>query len=200
LAKTQVTNAQYRAFVLATGHEAPEDWTNATPPHGKEDHPVVHVSWHDGMAYCRWLSEVTGKTYSLPNEVEWEKGARGMDGRIYPWGDQWDERQCNSKESGLYQTTSVHAYPQGASPYGLLDMAGNVWEWTRSLWGGYPYPSDAKERAQREELQAPNDQNRVLRGGTFNFPLWYARYAHRHRYVSRYQIWSLGFRVVLSAS
>jgi formylglycine-generating enzyme required for sulfatase activity len=135
LAKTPVTNAQYRAFVLATGHEAPEGWSHRTPPRGKEEHPVVHVSWYEAQGYCLWLSEVTGRRYSLPSEAEWEKGARGTDGRIYPWGDQWDDMRCNSGESGMGKATSVHAYPQGASPYGLLDMAGNVREWTCSLWG-----------------------------------------------------------------
>jgi hypothetical protein len=86
LAKSPVTTKQYQDFVLATGHKAPHGWTNKTPPQGKEDHPVVHVSWHDGMAYCRWLSEAIGKTCSLPSEAEWERGARATDGRIYPWG------------------------------------------------------------------------------------------------------------------
>ena len=101
LAKTPVTNAQYRAFVPATGHETPEGWTNRTPPRGEEDHPVVHVSWYDARDYCQWLSEVTGREYGLPSEAEWEKGARGTDGRIYPWGNQWDATRCNSAESGL---------------------------------------------------------------------------------------------------
>ena len=127
--------AQYRAFVAATGREAPDGWTNRAPARGEEDHPVVHVSWYDARDYCQWLSEVTGRSYALPSEAEWEKGARGTDGRIYPWGNQWDATRCNSWESRLGKTTSVHAYPQGASPYGVLDMAGNVWEWTRSLWG-----------------------------------------------------------------
>jgi eukaryotic-like serine/threonine-protein kinase len=84
LAKTPVTSAQYSAFVLATGHNLTDGWTHTTPPHGEEDHPVGHVSWRDGIAYSRWLSEFTGKIYSLPSEVEWEKGARGADSRIYP--------------------------------------------------------------------------------------------------------------------
>jgi formylglycine-generating enzyme required for sulfatase activity len=136
LAETPVTNAQYAAFVQATDHTPPEHWVGGEPPEGKKDHPVVNVSWHDAMAYCRWLAGVTGKPYCLPSEAQWEKGARGSDGRIYPWGNQWDAERCNSWEGGKRDSTSVWAYPQGASPYGLLDMAGNVFEWTRSLWGG----------------------------------------------------------------
>jgi formylglycine-generating enzyme required for sulfatase activity len=166
LAKTAVTNVQYyEVFAKATGYHQPEQWTL---PRGKEDHPVVHVSWSDALTYCRWLSRMTGKAYGLPGEAEWEKGARGTDGRVYPWGNQWDATYCNSGESGKGETTPVGTYPQGASPYGLLDMAGNVWEWTRSLWGAYPYPSDAKERARREDLDAPQHQGRVRRGGAFD--------------------------------
>jgi formylglycine-generating enzyme required for sulfatase activity len=99
LAKTPVTNTQYRAFVLATGHEEPEYWTKANPPYGKEDHPVVHISWYDARDYCQWLLAVTGRGYELPSEAEWEKGARGADGRIYPWGNQWDTTRCNSERA-----------------------------------------------------------------------------------------------------
>jgi formylglycine-generating enzyme required for sulfatase activity len=126
LAKTPVTNMQYRAFVAATGREAPDGWTNGAPPHGEGDHPVANISWYDARDYCQWLSEVTGKTYRLPSDAEWEKGARGTHGRIFPWGNLWDASQCNSSESGLGKTTSVYAYPQGASPYGLTDMPDNV--------------------------------------------------------------------------
>jgi formylglycine-generating enzyme required for sulfatase activity len=171
LAKTPVTHAQYRAFVLATGCEAPLSWTNRTPRHGEEDHPVMCVSWYDAMAYCQWLSEVTGRRYSLPSEAEWEKGARGANGRLYPWGNQWDAARCNSRENGIDTTTSVYAYPQGASPYDVLDMAGNVWEWTRSLWGrnrehpDYRYPYTPTDR--REDLNGRHDVLRVVRGGSF---------------------------------
>ena len=194
LARTPVTNAQYRAFVLATSHEAPEGWTHRTPPRGEEDCPVVHVSWYDARDYCQWLSEVTGRTYDLPSEAEWEKGARGTDGRLYPWGNQWDATRCHSSESALAKTTSVHAYPQGASPYGVLDMAGNVWEWTRSLWGvGYLYcPTDG-----RESLDAPRDVLRVLRGGAFNRGRGLMRCACRGGNKPSAQNGLLGFRVVV---
>jgi formylglycine-generating enzyme required for sulfatase activity len=141
LAKTPVTNAQYAAFVQATTyHRQPGGWEHGKPPKGREDHPVVNVTWHDAVTYCRWLSEVTGRPYRLPSEAEWEKGARGSDGRIYPWGNQWDAKRCNTRESGKRDTTPVGAFPEGASPYGLLDMAGNVWEWTRSVYKSYPTP------------------------------------------------------------
>jgi formylglycine-generating enzyme required for sulfatase activity len=183
LAKTPVTMAQYRAFVLASGHEAPYGWTDRAPPGGEGDHPIANVTWYDARAYCQWLSEVTGRGYGLPSEAEWEKGARGTDGRIYPWGNCWVTRHGNSAESGLKKTTSVHAYPRGASPYGVLDLAGNVWEWTRSLWGQraiepsyrYPYkPTDG-----RENLYAGHEVERVLRGGSFDATFPGARCAHR---------------------
>jgi formylglycine-generating enzyme required for sulfatase activity len=173
MAKTLVTNAHYAAFVEATGHKEPGHWKGGNPPRDKEDHPVVYVTWHDAMAYCNWLAQVTGKAYRLPSEAEWEKGARGIDGRIYPWGNKWDPKRCNSSEGSEGSTTPVGVYPQGASPYGLLDMAGNVWEWTRSLWGkgwkswfrpdfNYPYnPEDG-----REDPEAKG--TRVVRGGAFS--------------------------------
>jgi formylglycine-generating enzyme required for sulfatase activity len=205
LAKTPVASAQYRAFVAATGHEAPAGWTNNAPARGEEDHPVVNVTWYDARDYCYWLSEVTGRGYALPSEAEWEKGARGIDGRIYPWGDQWDAMRCNSDESGLGKTTSVHGYPQGASPYGALDMAGNVWEWTRSLWGKswarpahrYPYrPTDG-----RENLDAEREVVRVLRGGAFHNSRRRVRCACRRWNDPGLRGNDLGFRVgVLPAS
>jgi serine/threonine-protein kinase len=202
LAKTLVTNAQYAAFGQATAHNQPGHWTEGRPPGGKEDHPVVNVSWYDTMAYCHWLAEVTGKLYCLPSEAEWEKGARGSDGRIYPWGNQWDAKRCNAGKGLQGDTTPVGAYSQGASPYGLLDMAGNVWEWTRSLWGEdseepdfkYPYnPEDG-----RENLKTSNDVLRVLRGGSFDFSARRARCAYRGWSYPNLFGWNYGFRVVVS--
>jgi formylglycine-generating enzyme required for sulfatase activity len=192
LAKTPLTNAQYAAFVQATGHSQPGHWKGGKPPKGKEDHPVVHVSWHDAVAYCRWLSEVTGRPYRLPSEAEWEKGARGSDGRLWPWGNQWDVKRCNTKESGPNDTTPVGAYPEGASPYGLLDMAGNVWEWTRSVYKSYPYDPDDG----REDLEAPGTVRRVLRGGSWNYNQDSARCVVRFRSGPLSSHGYLGFRLV----
>ncbi len=185
LARMPVTNAQYLAFVTATEHEPPEHWGSGKPPTGREEHPVVNVSWYDAMAYCRWLAEVTGKPYRLPSEAEWEKGARGVDGRLYPWGDSWDPERCNSREGMAGDTTPAGAYPQGASPFGLLDMTGNVWEWTMSLWGEDPhepqfeYPYDPDDG--REDIEAGISVWRVLRGGSCIYNPYRARAAYRFR-------------------
>jgi formylglycine-generating enzyme required for sulfatase activity len=201
LAKTPVTQAQYREFVRATGHEAPRGWTDGTPPPDKEDHPVVDVSWYDAKDYCQWLSQVTGKDYRLPSEAEWEKGARGSDGRIYPWGDQWDATRCTSLESGLIKTTSVYTYPQGASPYSVLDMAGNPCEWTRSLWGtrrerrDYPYPY--KPTDGREDLNAGQEVGRVLRSGGFGLGGLYVRCASLTLESPQLHLKGVGFRIVM---
>jgi len=190
LAKPPVTNAQYAAFVQATGHEQPRHWKGGKPPRDKEDHPLVYVSWHDAVAYCRWLAEVTGKSYGLPSEAEWEKGARGSDGRLWPWGNQWDAERCNTWVGGKGDTTPVGAYPEGASPYGLLDMAGNVWEWTRSLYRDYPYdPEDG-----REDVRAKGDL--VLRGGSWYLYRDFARCVERHWYLPLHSYYHLGFRLV----
>jgi formylglycine-generating enzyme required for sulfatase activity len=192
IAKTPVTNAQYLAFMRATNHDAPEHWEGRKPPVGEEDHPVVNVSWHSAMAYCSWLSEVTGKPYRLPSEAEWEKGARGTDGRIYPWGNAWDTGRCNSSEGGKGRTTPVGSYPQGASPYGLLDMAGNVWEWCHSLYGPYPYNAEDG----REDAQAGGA--RVLRGGAFLDDAGNMRCAAHLRSYPVYGVNLVGFRIVLA--
>jgi formylglycine-generating enzyme required for sulfatase activity len=201
LAKTPVTHAQYHAFIQSTGHQSPVHWEKERPPANKYEHPVVNVSWHDAMAYCNWLAEVTGKPYRLPSEAEWEKGTCGTDGRIYPWGNQWESQRCNTRESGPGDITPVGAYPEGASPYGLLEMVGNVWEWTRSPWGkdpkkpGFKYPYRPGDG--REDLKVDNKVLRVLRGGAFNLNVDNTRCASRWGFPSS-GYGNLGFRVVVS--
>jgi formylglycine-generating enzyme required for sulfatase activity len=189
IGRTATTNAQYSAFVRATGHRAPERWSGRRPPNAKESHPVVYVSWEDALAYCYWLAEATGRPYTLPSEAEWEKAARGTDGRVYPWGNEWDARRCNTAEGGRAKTAAVGTYPDGASPYGALDMAGNVWEWTRSAYRPYPYrPDDGRED---QAGRGP----RVLRGGAFDDSQRHARCACRNWNDPFYSNWLLGFRV-----
>jgi formylglycine-generating enzyme required for sulfatase activity len=152
---TPVTNAQYARFVEATGHEPPKHWTGKTPPGELHDHPVVYVTWHDAVAYAKWAGE------RLLTEEEWEKAARGIDGRTYPWGDQEPTPDlCNfgRNEGG---TTPVGKYSlQGDSPYGCADMAGNVWEWMASDY---------------------DDKRKVLRGGSWSNVPDSVRGASRHR-------------------
>ncbi len=147
MAKTPITNLQYALFVEQTDHHSPARWEDKRPPRHLESHPVTYVDWEDAMAYCKWLSQVTGKPITLPTEAQWEKAARGdKDKRPYPWGDEFDPERCNSAELGLDATTPVGIFPQGVSPYGCHDMAGNVWEWSRddrsdgkALFGGCWY-------------------------------------------------------------
>lgn len=192
LSRTPVTNAQYAAFVRASGHPAPSYWPEGKPPRGRDQYPVVRVSWYDAVAYCDWLGGVTGKPYRLPTEAEWEKGARGTDGRTYPWGDAWDARNGNTKESGREDAMPVGAYPRGASPYGLLDVAGNVWEWTSSLSMRYPYCADDG----REDMTVP--EARVLRGGSWLDSPDRARCAARRSYIPAYHSRIHGFRLCVS--
>ncbi len=187
IARTPVTNAQFARFMVAGGYQQREFWTAAgwewkekegrTQPRywadrkrNRPDHPVVGVTWYEALAYARWLGG------TLPSEAEWEKAARGTDGRIYPWGNEFDKSKCNTNESGTKGTTPVGKYsPRGDSPYGCVDMAGNVWEWTRSLVKDYPYdPGDG-----REDLQAGGSR-RVRRGGSFYADASGARCAARY--------------------
>jgi formylglycine-generating enzyme required for sulfatase activity len=172
-----VTVAEYACFVRAG---QPEPKPNRNEIHGvivdwqtqlqRLDHPVVNVTWHDAVAFAAWLSERTGEKWRLATEAEWEKAARGSDGRIYPWGNQWDSTRANTNEGGPGSTTPVGSYPRGMSPYGALDMMGNVLEWTGSQCLPYPYTLSGE----REDLKSTGD--RVLRGGSWG---WNARAATR---------------------
>lgn len=130
IGKYPVTNAQYKLFLDANpNHQVPKDWDSSRRMYqpDKANHPVVYVNWEDAQAFCRWGG------YRLPTKIEWEKAARGTDGRTYPWGEQWvDGKYCNSLEARIGCLTPVDRFPTGVSPYGAWDMSGNVWEWTDS--------------------------------------------------------------------
>jgi formylglycine-generating enzyme required for sulfatase activity len=121
--KYEVTNRRYKKFVDATGHQAPRHWTEGRIPAGREDHPVVYLTWNDADAFCHW----EGKR--LPHEYEWEKAARGEDARTFPWGDKFSRYKANTPQLGNEDTMPVGSFDNGVSPYGAYDMAGNVWEW-----------------------------------------------------------------------
>ncbi len=174
LAKTPVTNLQYKAFVDATGHRKPSHWKNGKIPKGKENHPVVKVSWHDAQAFCKWAG------LRLPTEREWEKGARGADGWKYPWGNQPPNTSLCNFNKNVGDTTPVDHYPGGASPYGLLDMAGNVREWC-------------------EDWYSSNRKFRVLRGGSWNLNVNVVRTAPRGRGLPDNRVGSIGFRPARSS-
>ncbi|HJN45519.1 MAG: hypothetical protein CL477_14860 [Acidobacteria bacterium] len=209
IGRYEVTVAQFAAFVADTGY-APDDLGSLDGP---EDHPVRNVTWNDATAYCTWLTETLrdwtgtpsvlarqlrgsdgGRRWSvnLPTEAEWEKAARGTDGRLYPWGDRLDETRANY--GGTEGPRPVGSYPAWASPYGLLDVAGNVWEWTRSVPLDYPYRADDG----REDTSA--SQERALRSGSFDMNGGFVRPARRGRTTVDYSAGIIGFRVVVSAS
>jgi len=193
IAKYAVTNAQYERFVKAEGFRPPDHWKGGVLEPYMANQPVVYVSWHEAQAYCRWLSQTTGRDYRLPTEAEWEKAARGRDQRKWPWGNEFDRKLANTYEGkGDWTTTPVSLYPEVASPYGIMDMAGNVWEWCSTLYRDYPYRADDG----RESLEA--DGPRVLRGGSWFNPPSYARCAYRYRYLPGYRYLNVGFRVAAS--
>jgi toxoflavin biosynthesis protein ToxD len=109
---------------------APYQWTDGAPAPGREAHPVVLVSHADALAYAGWLSEATGLSWTLPSELQWEKAARGTDGRRFPWGDAFAPNRLNSHDAGPFGTMPVGSFADGVSPYGVSDMAGQVFEWT----------------------------------------------------------------------
>ena len=153
----------------------------------KQDHPVTCVTFRDAVAFCAWASEVTGATIRLPTEAEWEKAARGTDGRLYPWGNSAPTQEYCNFAMNLGDTTPVGNYPKGASPYGVLDMSGNVWEWTSSLFKGYPYdPADGREALHGEG-------SRTVRGGSFYGHVGFVRCACRYGNINPFDL--VGLRV-----
>jgi formylglycine-generating enzyme required for sulfatase activity len=212
-----VTNAQYLEFVRATGHGAPKHWEGGKIPEGTEGFPVSYVNWSDADAYCKWAG---GR---LPTEIEWEKAARGTDGRLFPWGDDWDARRCRNFETVTGQRipmewdrwlaaedawmnshsatreglAPVGSYPDDGSPYGCLDMAGNVFEWCAD-W----YDAKAYERYARGDLTPARKDERghgILRGGSWDrcSPVLYCTAFRGFHPLHLYRLHDAGIRYVL---
>lgn len=164
ISRHPITCLQYSFYLQHNPtSDLPMKWDNRLPPVEKECNPVTGITWYDAKSFCNWLTELTGIKHRLPTEAEWEKAARGArDGRKYPWGDDESNlrKLCNSGEDRFNELTPVDAYPEGKSPYGVWDMAGNAWEWTNSLDRSYPY-----DRQDGREDEASSD-NRVARGGS----------------------------------
>jgi formylglycine-generating enzyme required for sulfatase activity len=175
-----ITGQQFRAFIDHTQHTPENEGSLYGPP----NHPVVWLGWLDALRYCQWLTvrlrawaetpeplatllRQRGWCVTLPSEPEWEKAARGTDARAYPWGNMPHNDCGNFGGTGIMTTSAVGCFPAGRSPYGVEDMSGNVWEWTRSVWGTYPYPTDATGMAEREFLEVREGVRRVRRGGAF---------------------------------
>lgn len=170
----------------ATGYDyaqlAGYAWKHGRPALGRLDHPAVLVSHDDAQSYCRWWGMERGLTAELPSELEWEKAARGEDGRQYPWGNEFGQHgaaRANVLESGRGDTVSVGMTPEAASPYGVLDMAGNVFEWTRTPAGSTTF---------------------IVKGGAWNTDALSARAAARHPRPASTQHLAIGFRCVVLAS
>ncbi|MBN1199586.1 MAG: SUMF1/EgtB/PvdO family nonheme iron enzyme [Bacteroidales bacterium] len=163
-----VTNEQYLQFVTETGYPPPGQvtegmgapvWKNGKFPEEKANHPVVCVNWYDARIYCDWSG------LRLPTELEWEKAARGVDGRIYPWGNRWEENKSRSYlNKGSGTTCEVDDYPGGISVFGAFNMSGNVWEWCED-W----YEENVYHRYAKGELSLPkNGKFKIVRGGSWH--------------------------------
>jgi formylglycine-generating enzyme required for sulfatase activity len=197
VSKYLVTYRQFQAFINAEDGYSNATWWDGLHPEGIKqqhagpsdqafkfsNHPRECVSWYDAMAFCNWLSAKIGEPVTLPTGQQWEKAARGTDGRVYPYGNEFDSTKGNTDESRVGQTSAVGAFPDGVSPYGALDMSGNVWEWTLT------------EYDTGSEASVSTSGRRAARGGSWDIDQTGARVAFRGSYGPVYRGYDFGFRL-----
>lgn len=196
MSKYPVTNAQFAIFARAAdGYRNPRWWDfseharrwfnlkkgTAESGFSGDARPRENVNWYEAMAFANWLANLLGMKITLPTIAQWQRAAKGDDDRYFPWGDDYDEAFCNTLETGLKSTTPVDRYQKGASPYGVHDMAGNVWEWT------------LKSAAASE---AGRDFRRAVAGGSYVSPCDRAQTAFRYYLDPRVRYSSIGIRLV----
>lgn len=204
MSKYPITNAQYQVFVDAPdGYSNPAWWEFSPrarqwlrdhpeplrPKFAWEDHPRANVCWYEAMAFCNWLSVQTGLKVTLPTEEQWQWAAQGPEGWLYPWGNTFDPNRCNTSVSKIRMTTPVTRYEKGAGPFGVIDMAGNVWEWCLNV----------DPASKRLNGKAPEDVHRAVRGGSFISAPNRAQSTFHFYLNPVYFYATIGFRVVCEA-
>jgi formylglycine-generating enzyme required for sulfatase activity len=194
--KYEVTNKRYKRYIDATNYKVPWsqepavaayiwDWQKRMYPQGRGDDPVVLVSWEDAKAFCAWAGK------SLPNEAQWEKAARGVNGKPYPWGNSWEAKKANTSESGLKQTAPFGSFKDDVSEYGVNDLGGNVSEWVEEWFA--PYPGNPMTSYEER------NKYKILRGGSWDYAHSIANGYHRQYALPQSQMSAIGFRCVKAA-
>lgn len=197
-----ITNLQYARFIAATDRYVPTSvsarsmpfgWDESLrlPPSGRENQPVVLVSWDDAQAFCSWLSAKTGRRFRLPREEEWEYCAKGNTRYLYPWGVDWDAGKANTMEGDAEDLVAVGLYPEGASPFGVEECVGQVWEWTTSNWG-----ADWQHPVRAGSEQTSESRWKVVRGGSWDDLRAFANCSARGTNLIDFRSHYIGFRIV----
>lgn len=195
IAKYPVTNAQFDAFIQDKGYKTDQWWAGLAQTGGAPrasdwrdlDCPKLEVCWYEAVAFGRWLADQTGLNIRLPTEWEWQWAAVGASGADYPYGSAFDPLQANTKESGIGRTTAVTHYASTPSPFGAVDMSGNVWEWC------------INEGVTLQNCQTEGSENRALRGGSWNNPQKHATATFRSHRTPRTRTFNIGFRLIVAS-